>query len=274
MTTPASPQAPRRFRVGENRLLIAAAAVVVLTGLAIAGVAPRSLAWPLVLGYSAISTVALVVMVRVRERLRGFVGALAEAQVRVIDPAFALVPPSVAELNEELVRLGFRVVGVTDTVVGGRPDFRSWILVEPSGETWIETGDAGRAIAVLLSSTAGGRQVEAAWPAGMQIDEPPLLAAPASATLEMTLADHRARLAAERRAEAQLGVPPLDASRPDGWQVATFDDYLAWEPFQRQRTGGLRLKTDLRRRIEPAIRLWGLSTAVGIVCGAILAAKG
>jgi hypothetical protein len=274
MTTPSSPEPQRRFRLGENRLLIAAAAVVVLTALAIAGIAPRSLVWPLVLVYSTASTVAVIVMIRVRERLRGFVSALAEAQVRVVDPAFALLPPSVAELNEELARLGFRVVGVTDTVVGGRPDVRSWILVEPSGETWIETGDAGRAIAVLLSSTVGGRQVEAAWPAGMQIDEPALRAAPASATLELTLADHRARLAAERRAETQLGVPPLDPSRPDGWRVATFDDYIAWEPFQRQRTGGLRLKTDLRRRIEPAIRLWGLSTVVGIVCGAILAAKG
>jgi hypothetical protein len=32
----------------------------------------------------------------------------------------------------------------------------------------------------------------------------------------------------------------------------------------------MRLKTDLRRRIEPTIRLWGLSTVVGLACGVVL----
>jgi hypothetical protein len=267
-------QPQRRFRLSENRLLLAAAAVVVLTALAVAGVAPRAIVFPLVLAYATISTVALIVMVRVRDRVRGFVRALADVQVQTVDPAFALVPPSVAGLTEELTRLGFRVVGVTDTVVAGRPDFRSWVLVEPSGETWLEVGDAGRGIAVVLSSTPGGRQVESAWPAGMRIDEPELLAAPASTTLEQTIADHRARLAAECRAERAAGVTPLDPERPDGWHVRTFEDYLAWEPIQRARTGGLRLKTDLRRRIEPTVRLWALSTVVGVACGAVLAIVG
>ena len=268
-----SAEAPRRrFRLTENRLLVAAAAVVVLTGLSVAGVAPRAIVSPLVLAYATISTVALIVMVRVRDRVRGFVGALADVQVQVVDPAFALMPPTVGALTDELTKLGFRVVGVTDTIVAGRPDFRSWVLVEPSGETWLEVGDAGRGIAVVLSSTPGGRQVESAWPAGMRIDEPELLAAPASATLELTVADHRARLASERGRERAANVTPLDAARPDGWRVQTFEDYLAWEPIQRARTGGLRLRTDLRRRIEPTVRLWALSTVVGVACGALLAA--
>lgn len=262
----------RAFRLTENRLLIAAVAIVVLTALAVAGIAPRGIVVPLVLAYTTVSTVALIVMVRVRDRVRGFVAALAAVEVRTVDPALALVPPGVAQLTEELTGLGFRVVGVTDTVVAGRPDFRSWVLVESSGETWVEVGDAARGIAVVLSSTPGGRQVESAWPVGMRVDEPELLAAPASATLELTLADHRARLAAEQRAERVANVAPLDAARPDGWRVRTFEDYLAWEPIQRQRTGGLRLRTDLRRRIEPTIRLWALSTVVGIACGVVLAA--
>ena len=106
----------------------------------------------------------------------------------------------------------------------------------------------------------------------MRIDEPELLAAPASATLELTLADHRAHLAAERRAERAADTPPLDPARPDGWRVRTFEDYLAWEPVQRKRTGGLRLRTDLRRRIEPTIRLWAASTVVGVVSAGLLAA--
>jgi hypothetical protein len=262
---------PRRgFRLTENRLLLAAAAIVILTALAVAGVAPRGVVFPLVLAYATISTVALIVLVRVRNRVRGFVRAITDVEVRVVDLATALVPPSVAGMIDELTGLGFTVVGVTDTVVAGRPDFRSWILVEPSGETWVEVGDAGRGIAVVLSSTPGGRQVEAGFPGGMRIDEPELLAAPASATLEQTLADHRVRLAAERQSERARNVARLDAARPDGWRVRTFEEYLAWEPIQRQRTGGMRLKTDLRRRIEPTIRLWGLSTVVGLACGVVL----
>jgi hypothetical protein len=266
---------PRRgFRLTENRLLLVAAAIVILTALAVAGVAPRGVVFPLVLAYATISTVALIVLVRVRNRVRGFVRAITDVEVRVVDLATALVAPSVAGMIDELTAVGFTVVGVTDTVVAGRPDFRSWILVEPSGETWVEVGDAGRGIAVVLSSTPGGRQVESAWPAGMRIDEPELLAAPASTTLEQTIADHRARLAAECRAERAAGVTPLDPERPDGWHVRTFEDYLAWEPIQRARTGGLRLKTDLRRRIEPTVRLWALSTVVGVACGAVLAIVG
>ena len=64
----------------------------------------------------------------------------------------------------------------------------------------------------------------------------------------------------------------LDPDRPDGWRVRTLEDYLRWEPIQRARTGGLRLRTDLRRRIEPSVRLWAISTVAGFACGALLAA--
>ena len=261
------------MRITQDRLFGTLAIGVVLTALSLAGIVPRPIGWVLLLGWATVSTVALIVTIRVRDRLRGFVGALAAAQVRVVDPAFALMPPHVSTLTDELTSLGFRVVGVTDTVVAGRPDFRSWVLVEPSGETWIEAGDAGRAIAVVLSGTPSGRQVEAAWPHGMRIDEPALLAAPASATLELTLADHRARLAAARRAEAATGEPLLDPARPDGWRIRTFDEYLTWEPLQRARTGGLRLRTELHRRIEPAVRFWAVSTVASVACGLLLAAS-
>lgn len=266
-----SPARGRGLRLTENRILIANAIAILLTLLAVAGALPRPTIWVVILAFATVSTVALIVVVRVRNRLRGFVGAIANASTTVVDGQ-ALVPPDVASLIDELTGQGFSVVGVVDTSVAGRPDFRTWILTEPSGETWVEAGQAIRAIAVVLSGLGSGRQVEAAWPGGMRIDEPELRAAPASATLALTLADHRARVAAERRAEAQLGTPPLDPGRPEGWRIRTFDDYLAWEPIQRGRTGGLRLRTELRRRIEPTIRLWALSTVVGLVCGGMLAA--
>jgi hypothetical protein len=263
----------RRRRTSASQLLLVDAILVVLTGLAVAGRLSTPLVWTVVLAWTTVGALALIVLVRVRTRLRRFATALATASTGAV-AGQALAPPSVAAVIDELERAGFSLAGVVDTAIAGRPDFRSWVLVEPSGETWIEVGDAGRAIAVFLSGTTGGRQVEAAWPAGMSIDEPELRAAPASASLQLTLADHRARVAEERRAERQLGTPPLDPARPDGWRVRTLDDYLAHDPIQRARTGGLRLRTDLRRRIEPSIRGWALSTAVGVACGAALAAFG
>jgi len=266
----AAMQSRRRLRVTLSRLFLANGGAIALTAFALDGVLPRSAVWIIVLGFTTLSTVALVMTLRVRTRLRRFVDALASATNRVVDRP-GLASPEFAHLIDDLARLGFTVAGTVDTVMTGRPDFRSWILVEPSGETWVEVGQAVHAIAVIVSGAADGRQVESAWPSGMWIDEPELLAAPASPTLELTLADHRARVAAERRAQAQLGTPPLDPDRPDGWRIRSLEDYLAWEPIQRRRTGGLRVRTDLRRRIEPSVQLWTLSTVVGVACGALLA---
>ena len=87
-----------RVRPIEDRLLGAIAVAVVPTALSLAGIVPRAIGWSLLLLWATLSTVGLLVTIRVRDRLRGFVSALANAQTRVVDPALSLMPPHVATL--------------------------------------------------------------------------------------------------------------------------------------------------------------------------------
>ena len=269
---PVEPRGRRpRVSVSAVQLILADEVVVGLTALALVGVLPRMSILVLALALATFGAVLTVRIGRQRHRVRRLAAAVPGTEGRPVKGT-PLPPAAAGGLIDELSELGFRVVGALDTTLPGRDELRTWILVEESGETWAEVGETARAMSVLLSETRGGRVVEASWPRGMRIDEPELLAAPASASLALTLADHRARAAAERRAEAALGVGPADPARPDGWRVRSFGDYLAWEPTQRARTGGMRLRQLLRTRIAPALRLAVGTLIAGVACSVALVA--
>lgn len=259
----------RRAALTDARLILMEAVVVGLTVLALVGIVPRWLALIVALADAVLGAVLVVPLLRQRERLRRLADA-ASATPGVAVSGASVPPPLVAPLVEDLERLGFHLLGALDTTLPGRDAFRSWVLADASGETWAEVGGTSRALCVLLSQTAGGRIVEVGWPRGSDIDEPALLAARGSATVELTLADHRARLAAERQRESDLGIGVADRTWPDGRRVRSFDDYLAWEPVQRARTGGMRLRNLVRTRVDPAIRWAEASVLVSGSCCVVL----
>jgi hypothetical protein len=210
-----------------------------------------------------------IVLVRQRSRLRRTAAAIrtaAPTPVGLPEP-----PPDVGRMIDELADLGFRSIGATDTVLPEQPPFRGWVLVEESGETWIEVGMTHRTFAVVLSTTPAGRQVETSWPRlSTRIDHPDLLLALGSPTLALTIADHRSRLAADPRAEAALRPPPADPAHPEGWRVRSFEDFLAVEAVLRERTGGMRIGEFIRSRVDPAVQLAAAMTLVGFACGLAL----
>jgi hypothetical protein len=276
MTDSAQPQRrKRRSRtlLTVNTILLVQNVVVGLTILTVLRVTPPLLAFVAAVGDVILGTALAIRVLPHRDRLRRMAAAIPTLSPRVVAEG-TTPPPPVKTLMEELERIGFQAVGVTDTDLPGEDPYRTWILVEESGETWIEVGMTdGRVICVVLSETPGGRQVEAMWPRlRTRIDAPELLVVPGSPTLELTIADHRSRLSAEHRAEAVLGLAPADPDRPNAWRVRSFDDYMAWEPRQRERTGGMRIREFLRTQIDPAIRTYVGIALIGFVCGAIVAA--
>jgi hypothetical protein len=249
--------------------------VVALLFLGLTGRIPRLVALPVAVAVGAIAAMALASLVRARgRRLRQAAAMPTLGGHAVPDPD---PPPfEVQELIDALVREGFSPAGVMDAERPDRGDFRVWALVEPGGATWVEVGGLTRptvmAIASFLSQTAGGRVVETGWPRGSRIDLPQLLAVPGSPTLPLTLEDHRARVAAERRADASMRVSPADPAWPDGWRVRTFDDYVAWTAVERRLVGGLTLRESVRVRIMPALWTALILTIVAVVASVALLA--
>jgi len=208
---------------------------------------------------SAASIVALVSAITSRRRLEASIARVRSAIPVVVEQS---VEPPQDDVAEEMTRvraLGFDLAGATDTTVGRRT-IRTWVLVESTGETWVELGRTFIPIAIFLSdvlSDVGPRFVETAFPTGEPIDDPSLLSQVVSDSEEAALTAHRA-------AVAQAG----GAVR----RVRTIDDYLAAEADHRERTGGMRIAAYLERVVRPSILEWAVSLVVDVVALAVLLA--
>lgn len=253
--------------------------VGVLTSLAVIGRAEGEPIRVLVGLHAAFSVAALVFFVVNRRRLQTVLGDIGSAAPVVATGLVDAPSQGVAELLTAVRALGFELAGVTDTRIGSRSPIRTWVLVEPSGETWVEVGQARVPLAIFLSATPGGRQVETAFPTGEPIDEPGLIARSGAKTPSETLEQHRILLAAETQQEASsaegdadridpLGTPPVEAGPlpATGWRVANLEEYLAWEVGQRARNGGMRIRAHIRRAIDPGIRASSISVIVDAAC--------
>lgn len=208
---------------------------------------------------SAASIVALVSAITSRRRLEASIARVRSAIPVVVEQS---VEPPQDDVAEEMTRvraLGFDLAGATDTTVGRRT-IRTWVLVESTGETWVELGRTFIPIAIFLSdvlSDVGPRFVETAFPTGEPIDDPSLLSQVVGDSEEAALTAHRA-------AVAQAG----GAVR----RVRTIDDYLAAEADHRERTGGMRIAAYLERVVRPSILEWAVSLVVDVVALAVLLA--
>jgi hypothetical protein len=208
---------------------------------------------------TAASIVALVSAITSRRRLEASIARVRSAIPMVVEQS---VEPPQDDVAEEMTRvraLGFDLAGATDTTVGRRT-IRTWVLVESTGETWVELGRTFIPIAIFLSdvlSDVGPRFVETAFPTGEPIDDPSLLSQVVGDSEEAALTAHRA-------AVAQAG----GAVR----RVRTIDDYLAAEADHRQRTGGMRIAAYLERVVRPSILEWAVSLVVDVVALAVLLA--
>jgi hypothetical protein len=160
----------------------------------------------------------------------------------------------VAELISELRKLGFEIVGATDTTLAGGQPIRTWVLTDSSGPgtTWIEVGIARTPIAIFLSRAGDGRFLESSFPGGATIDVPNLLARPIGGSVEETLAGHRATLDEWTSSSG----PPL--------VVRTLDEYRRVEDELRERTGGMRIAHYIESVVDPSLRRWAISAAIGV----------
>jgi hypothetical protein len=208
---------------------------------------------------TAASIVALVSAITSRRRLEASIARVRSAIPVVVEQS---VEPPQDDVAEEMTRvraLGFDLAGATDTTVGRRT-IRTWVLVESTGETWVELGRTFIPIAIFLSdvrSDVGPRFVETAFPTGEPIDDPSLLSQVVGDSEEAALTAHRAGV-------AQAG----GAVR----RVRTIDDYLAAEADHRERTGGMRIAAYLERVVRPSILEWAVSLVVDVVALAVLLA--
>jgi hypothetical protein len=215
---------------------------------------PDSTAVLILTAHSIFSVVALVTNLYQRRRLRGMV-----AQVRAVEPVVATGLIEAPETNtgkliSDVRRLGFTETFATDTALGDS-DIRTWVLLEPAGETWVEIGMGLTPMAIFLSEVEDGRLIETAYPHGESIDDPRLLA-------QIVKSDVGAALEAQRTAVRSAG-----GSRRE---VRTIDDYLAAEREQRERTGGMRIQAHLESAIGPSIRDYAISAAIDAAAFAYL----
>jgi hypothetical protein len=231
-----------------------AIAVAALAALAVAGRADAALTRTIVAGHAVIGVAALILNIVTRRRLRDAVTRVQTATPVVATGIVEAPQLDTADLIAAVRSLGFELAGATDTMLRDAP-IRTWVLLEPSGETWVEVGHASVPIAIFLTVVSGDRLVETSFPRGATIDDPRLLAAPIATSPADALAAHR-------RIVASLG----GGRRP----VSTLDDYLVAEAEQRVRTGGMRIRDHLARVVEPSIRDWAISVAVDAVAMAAL----
>ena len=229
--------------------LLLSLAIVALTVLALSGRVEPQLARNVVTGHLVLAIAALGLNLVNRRRLQSAIAIVQQAEPALVEASTEPPPDDVAALLSEVRALGFQLIGITDTVNAGHA-IRTWILVEPSGEAWVEVGLAGGPLAVFLSQVAGERLVETAYPDGATIDDPRLHAEVVDTTPGDALAGQRATV-------ARLG-----GSRR---RVTSFDDYLAAERDQRRWTGGMRIREHLQRVVRPAIRDWSIGIAVDAV---------
>ena len=204
---------------------------------------------------TAASIVALVMSIASRRRLEAGIARVRAAAPEAVDHS---VEPPQDDIAEEMARvraLGFDLAGATDTDVGRRT-IRTWILVEHTGETWVEVGRTFVPIAIFLSD-AGARFIETAFPTGEPMDEPQLLSQVVGSTEEEALAVHLEALMEAGGARRR---------------VLSLDDYLAAEAEHRARTGGMRISAYLDRVVRPSILEWAASLIVDVVALVVLLA--
>jgi len=157
--------------------------------------------FPIVVTATSVAIAGVILLLWRRATLERAADQVYDAQSDLVtgsDP-----PPAVATLLGELRRLGFEVIGVTDTALGRRPLIRVWILTESggAGTTWAEVTIAGKPMVIFMSragdlSRAGdGRFIETSYPRGETIDHQYVLARPIKSSAEDALREHRAALA-------------------------------------------------------------------------------
>jgi hypothetical protein len=203
----------------------------------------------LVVGGTAASIVGLVNGVVSRRRLKAAAERIRAAVPSVVAGSIEPPPPDITSEIDTVRRLGFNLVGATDTRTNGR-SIRTWILTEPSGRVWVEVGQALVPMAIFLSDAAAGRFIETAYPIGEPIDDPDLFSQVVGSHEEEALTVHRAAV--------------RDAGGVTR-RVVTMDDYLAAEADHRSRTGGMRLRAYVDRVVRPSIRDWSIGLVVDLV---------
>jgi hypothetical protein len=203
----------------------------------------------LVIGGTAASIVGLLNGIVTRRRLIAAADRIRAAVPAVAPDPVEPPPPDLAAEIETIRRLGFQLIGATDTAMLGRA-IRTWVLTEPSGDVWVEVGLASRPMAIFLTDAASGRFVETAYPTGEPIDDPNLFSEVVASHEEEALTVHRATV---RDAGGAVR------------RVVSMDDYLAAEAEHRSRTGGMRLRAYVERVVRPSIRDWSIGLVVGVV---------
>ena len=231
------------------------AAAVVVAALGLAGVLDGSTARLIVALHGFVALTALIVNVWSRSRLQRAVDQIRSATSIPVNEPLLTPPSEVADLIAKIRPSGYDLVGAIDTSLGGGKPIRTWILTEPTGDVWIEVGLAVTPMAVLLSQATSGRFVETAYPRGVEIDEPELLAGAVKSSVPDALGQQRERLTSE-------GGP--------GRHVVTMDDYLEAERVQRVTNGGLRIKSHLARVVGPSIRDFAIAVVVDAVALGLL----
>lgn len=209
--------------------------------------------FPIVVTAAALAVAGSLLLLRRRGDLRRVLAEIRAAESVVATGLVEAPRPDVAALIGELRRLGFEMVGATDTSIGGGRPIRTWVLTDPGGPatTWVEVGIARTPIAIFLSRAADGRFLETSFPDGATIDVPDLFARPIRASVGDALEGHRATLAewSEQAGESLV--------------VRTLDDYRLVETELRERTGGMRIADYIERVVEPSLRRWAISAAIG-----------
>lgn len=211
--------------------------------------------FPLVVTATSVAIAGVLLLLWRRATLRRTLAEVRHAESVVATDPIEAPPAAVAELIGELRRLGFEMIGATDTAVGGRPPIRVWLLTEIGGAatTWVEVTIARTPMAVFLSRAGDGRFLETSYPDGETIDHPNVVAGPIRTSAGDALSEHRAALADW----TSHAGPPL--------VVRTLDDYRQVETELRERTGGLRIAAYLERVVEPGLRRWAICAAIGVV---------
>lgn len=231
-----------------------AVGAIVIIGGVITGYGSMATLFPITVTAASIAIVGVLFLAWRRASLRRAIAQVRETKSEVVTGMVTAPEVGVAELIGELRNLGFATVGATLTSIGGGPPIQTWVLTEGEGPatTWVEVGVAATPIAIFLSRGGDGRFLETSYPDGSTIDHPNLRARPIETSVAEALRGHRATLAEWK---AQSG-PTL--------AVRTLDEYRAVEDELRERTGGMRISEYLERVVEPGLRRWAISAAIGV----------
>jgi hypothetical protein len=203
---------------------------------------------------TVVAMVGVVVLLSRRAALEHALSEIRAAQSVVVAGEVEGPGGDVAILIDELQQLGFEMLGATDTLIGARSPIRTWVLTESRGlgATWVEVGSTRAAVAIFLSRAGDGRFLETVFPDGATIDHPNVLARPIETSVADALRGHRAVLS---EWTLRAGPPLL---------VRTLQDYRRVEPELRERTGGLLIAAHLEQVVEPGLRHWATSAAIGL----------